>query len=248
MLQHIGEDKMKSFRVWLKQFVGQAETYLNDFEKKCFCDLADDAITGHCDISWRSGHKQIGCFPHEDTKDAWESHLKLHGACREALETLDKAWIAYQTEKCIDENPWKIEYSELSDDYGMWPWHHDLLEREVRSDNELGNSWKIVFVGTWRETENKLRKLVREWENSKNIGLFNTNTIRYERMKMTKKLRYQIIRRDKYKCVICGRMAEDGIKLHVDHILPVSKGGKTIENNLRTLCNDCNLGKGAETS
>ena len=37
--------------------------------------------------------------------------------------------------------------------------------------------------------------------------------------------------------------AEGGGKLHVDHIKPVSKGGKTVRDNLRTLCEDCNLGK-----
>ena len=37
---------------------------------------------------------------------------------------------------------------------------------------------------------------------------------------------------------------EDGVKLHVDHILPVSRGGKTVMSNLQTLCEDCNCGKG----
>lgn len=64
-----------------------------------------------------------------------------------------------------------------------------------------------------------------------------------ERSKLTKKLRYEILERDHYKCVICGRSAEDGVILHVDHIIPVSKGGLTVPENLRTLCADCNLGK-----
>ena len=64
-----------------------------------------------------------------------------------------------------------------------------------------------------------------------------------ERHKLTKKLRYQVLKRDHYCCVICGRSAKDGVKLHVDHIKPVAQGGKTVLNNLRTLCADCNLGK-----
>lgn len=64
-----------------------------------------------------------------------------------------------------------------------------------------------------------------------------------ERNKLTKKLRYEILERDHYKCVICGRSAEDGVILHIDHIIPVSKGGLTTPENLRTLCADCNLGK-----
>ena len=69
------------------------------------------------------------------------------------------------------------------------------------------------------------------------------NTKEYQRKQMTPSLRYDILKRDKFCCVICGRSEKDGVKLHVDHIIPVSKGGKTVAENLRTLCDDCNLGK-----
>lgn len=67
----------------------------------------------------------------------------------------------------------------------------------------------------------------------------------YQRQLMNPKMRKMILDRDNHRCVICGRSAADGVKLHVDHIIPVSKGGKTVPSNLRTLCQDCNLGKGA---
>ena len=59
-------------------------------------------------------------------------------------------------------------------------------------------------------------------------------------------LRYTILKRDNFKCVLCGASPAlaPGIQLHVDHILPFSKGGKTEIANLRTLCEACNLGKG----
>jgi hypothetical protein len=58
-------------------------------------------------------------------------------------------------------------------------------------------------------------------------------------------LRFSILKRDNYKCVICGRSPATtmGIELHIDHIIPFSKGGKTIVGNLQTLCNECNIGK-----
>lgn len=58
-------------------------------------------------------------------------------------------------------------------------------------------------------------------------------------------LRYRVLCRDRFRCVICGRSpAKDlNVELHVDHILPWSKGGQNVEENLRTLCFDCNLGK-----
>lgn len=70
-----------------------------------------------------------------------------------------------------------------------------------------------------------------------------THDVKVERSKMTPTLRYQILLRDNFRCQICGASAKDGAKLHVDHIIPVSKGGKTIESNLQTLCDRCNFGK-----
>lgn len=59
-------------------------------------------------------------------------------------------------------------------------------------------------------------------------------------------LRYYILDRDKFKCVLCGASPaiDPSCCLHVDHIIPWSKGGKTVKENLRTLCKACNLGKG----
>ncbi len=65
----------------------------------------------------------------------------------------------------------------------------------------------------------------------------------YQRSLMTASMRYDILQRDSFRCVLCGRTANDGVQLHVDHIRPVSKGGKTEYSNLRTLCDQCNLGK-----
>ena len=67
-----------------------------------------------------------------------------------------------------------------------------------------------------------------------------------QRSAMTPSLRYDVLQRDGFRCQICGATQEDGVKLHVDHIIPVSKGGKTEMSNLRTLCDRCNIGKGAK--
>lgn len=57
-------------------------------------------------------------------------------------------------------------------------------------------------------------------------------------------LRYDILKRDKFACVICGRTPKiHNISLQVDHIIAWTKGGKTVKENLRTLCNECNNGK-----
>lgn len=60
------------------------------------------------------------------------------------------------------------------------------------------------------------------------------------------RLRFRIMKRDNFKCRKCGRSpaTDPTVILHVDHIQPWSKGGKTSEDNLETLCSICNLGKG----
>ena len=61
-----------------------------------------------------------------------------------------------------------------------------------------------------------------------------------QRNLMTKELRTQIAMRDNYTCQICGKYMPDGVGLHIDHIIPVSKGGKSVPSNLQVLCSKCN--------
>lgn len=57
------------------------------------------------------------------------------------------------------------------------------------------------------------------------------------------KLRYAVLHRDNSTCRRCGRRAEDGVRLVVDHMIPRAWGGPTELGNLWTLCEQCNLGK-----
>lgn len=65
-----------------------------------------------------------------------------------------------------------------------------------------------------------------------------------QRSLMTPELRRQIAERDNYTCQICGKYMPDGVGLHIDHIVPVSRGGKTVPSNLQVLCSKCNGSKG----
>lgn len=58
-------------------------------------------------------------------------------------------------------------------------------------------------------------------------------------------VRLKVLDRDAYRCILCGRSpaTDIGVKLHIDHKIPFSKGGSSTINNLQTLCQDCNLGK-----
>ena len=63
-----------------------------------------------------------------------------------------------------------------------------------------------------------------------------------QRAAMTQDLREAIKKRDNYTCCKCGNSVfkEPNLLLEVDHIIPVSKGGLTVESNLQTLCWRCN--------
>jgi HNH endonuclease len=61
-------------------------------------------------------------------------------------------------------------------------------------------------------------------------------------MAISKRLRYEILRRDNYTCRYCGRSTPD-VSLTVDHVVPESLGGSDSPPNLVTACPDCNSGK-----
>jgi len=61
-------------------------------------------------------------------------------------------------------------------------------------------------------------------------------------MALSKRLRYEILRRDNFACRYCGAAAPD-VKLNVDHVIPQALGGSNAPTNLVTACADCNAGK-----
>lgn len=73
---------------------------------------------------------------------------------------------------------------------------------------------------------------------------FETTTRKYQaktqRRLMTPALRNRIKKRDDYTCQNCGKVMYDEVGLHIDHIQPVSKNGKSVPSNLQVLCSKCN--------
>ena len=73
----------------------------------------------------------------------------------------------------------------------------------------------------------------------------STTNIKKSTRAISDKLRYQVLKRDNFKCCACGASpAKDpSVELHIDHIIPWSKGGESTLKNLQTLCSKCNIGK-----
>ncbi len=90
-------------------------------------------------------------------------------------------------------------------------------------------------------TEETIVELIRALEKKLTASVFTKE----QRALMTNKLRDFIKKRDNFTCCSCGNSirAEPNLLLEIDHIIPVSKGGCTIEENLQTLCWKCNRAK-----
>ncbi len=64
-------------------------------------------------------------------------------------------------------------------------------------------------------------------------------------------LRSEILERNGFTCRMCGASAGEPdsynpnrkIRLHIDHIIPITQGGLNVRDNLRALCTACNEGK-----
>lgn len=63
-----------------------------------------------------------------------------------------------------------------------------------------------------------------------------------KRKPITKKIRFEVFKRDSFTCQYCGN-TPPAVTLEIDHLNPISKGGNNNINNLITACFDCNRGK-----
>lgn len=116
-----------------------------------------------------------------------------------------------------------------------------------------------AYVRRWRGWRQALRAFIEHVEardvsavvpvepDVEACALNENDAVAYVPRSINLSLRYAVLRRDSFRCVVCGRSPANtlGVELHVDHIVPWSRGGTSEMSNLRTLCSLCNLGKGA---
>lgn len=136
--------------------------------------------------------------------------------------------------------------------YGRQPHHAELK----RPPSAIGPKAYVRRWGGWRAALAAFVKRVNETDTAGEvppltgpsnppIPLATPSVVTARSISLS--LRYRILCRDRFRCVLDGASpAKDpSIELHVDHIVPWSRGGLNVESNLRTLCSRCNLGKGA---
>jgi hypothetical protein len=187
--------------------------------------------------------RRFGSWSHALKKAGLEqsSHPKRFTE-EELFQNLEEIWVKLGRQPRYEEveKPLsKFSNGTYAKRFGNW---RNALEKFVSFINEdedvipdnLAESIEVKSakkgaVGTANSTKDVEVKPAKEPKTKRSINL---------------RLRVKVLMRDKSKCRICGRSPDtDNIKLHVDHIKPWSKSGKTVLENLQTLCSDCNIGK-----
>ena len=128
-------------------------------------------------------------------------------------------------------------------------WGH-LGRQPRRADltNEISKYSQSPYNRRFSNWTNALQNFV-VWANSEELTAPETNEIGSSHRKTGRdpslRLRFKVMQRDNFTCKQCGASpAKDpSVVLHIDHIIPWSKGGDTTFENLQTLCLQCNLGK-----
>ena len=140
----------------------------------------------------------------------------LHLTNEQLLENLDAVWLKL----------------------GRQPKYQDLTkDNSVFSSGTYENRF-----GTWRKA---LEAFV-DWANEGVTPETLDRTPSLQRptpRNINWRLRALVLMRDGARCQLCGVEARNGAILHVDHVVPWSKGGETVLDNLQVLCHVCNIGK-----
>jgi hypothetical protein len=152
----------------------------------------------------------------------------------------------YTDQQCFEN--WAATWTEL----GRTPEY-----REMNSLPSIVGTKAYMRWGTWR----KALKAFVEWANTAESStplIRETDTPRAtaeirstveDRHDIPLRLKWRVHLRDSFRCIACGKNPpQHGVTLHADHIKPWADGGKTTLENLRTLCELCNLGKGRSYS
>lgn len=112
--------------------------------------------------------------------------------------------------------------------------------REQGYITHTGNDWRLLEAG--EAAIPQVYECVRERAMLKMLKLATSDGRDEARRKVSLRDRYTVLSRG--SCACCGRtVAEHGVTLHVDHIVPVSAGGGNELENLQALCWHCNMGK-----
>lgn len=175
------------------------------------------------------------------------------GSFRKGLETAGIPAAPHKPRRFSDQECFE-NLADIWTHYGRPPKYREMFD----ASSQIEGKTYVLRWGTWRKS---LKAFV-DWANSNEQSsetvtpiqktttqqepIGRTYTIEADCREVRPGLRFKVFMRDRFRCAACGRSPATNlnVELHADHILPVASGGKTTLENLQTLCQDCNLGKG----
>lgn len=172
---------------------------------------------------------------------SWNNALKLAGLSQtinhaisdnELFENLKSVWVA------LGRQPRSVDIKRPASEF-----HYATYKRRFGSwGNTLDSFYHWLKIVEVEQTPSAGR----DGQRSEPDRALLVSAHRRTRREISDRMRFRILMRDGFTCKSCGSSPITGrnIELHVDHIIPWSKGGETIESNLETKCKRCNLGKG----
>ena len=174
--------------------------------------------------SWPQGLKLAGLQPSRST---------LNISTEELFENIKALWINLGRQPRYSEikaPASRFSASTYENRFGSWS---NALREFVR----------------WANTDpvEEIKEIAKNETDEKVMSADNKKiATRRTRREISERQRFRTLVRDGFRCKSCGvsPLTKPGTELHVDHILPWSKGGETVDENLETKCERCNLGKG----
>ena len=201
-----------------------------DFDK--FADISASTVKTHFG-SWKNGlislkkhlqSKGLGLSPRPHAPNRVHSDKELFNEMERIWQKIGQR--PSHTEWEMSEP--KIAYSTYKQRFGGWT-NACLKFIEYKTGNDILTDDFVLSDREEQKTQHE-NKVEYKKENSRNVSL---------------SLRLEVLSRDKFRCVFCGKSPsiDIGTELHIDHIVPFASGGKSSLENLQTLCEECNLGK-----
>jgi 5-methylcytosine-specific restriction endonuclease McrA len=159
-----------------------------------------------------------------------ESRSKLNIPEEELFDNLKNVWITLARQPKYQEfkKPLsKYSVGTYENRFGLW---RKALEAFIE------------YINLESDAENEAEEEKEETETETSP----TKPKRRTRREISERQRFRILLRDGFRCQSCGRspLKLPGVELHVDHVIPWSKGGETVDENLQVKCKRCNMGKG----
>ncbi len=164
---------------------------------------------------------------------------------------------------CLEDNIIKIVRHISQNEYK--PEFFDFLERNYYDLDKLADKFRYILPIDWDthlipiyEDKSKMwdkifgnydyfKKMIynvvfqRDKKQNQQVDLTSSNN--EPDPGVTEEQKRQVFQKNNYTCTCCGKKTTKGRSLTVDHIIPISMGGRSILSNLQTLCTECNIAK-----